>query len=288
MGSNPTGGTLTAIGLAAAWADLQYKYQVNQGISTMSLYGLGPKQEPFLYFDDFIPTPDWEKLHAEVSFGISQAVWDKKFVSSGVHPDYSHLEITPYMNDFRNNLTDYELQFFSRCKNTDERIKFLTALAPIPHPFWAIFLRFNRRTERTGIANKSVGDECYWTDNAVHFPSLVTLIKAMPFDEIGRVMLFMTEAHNQTVPHVDGMARVEKHDEFIWFNTKSGSRGSASKSMFVMHGETGERVYTDPEKRFIWFNEMDYHGTEPVDHFSFSIRIDGKFNQTLREYIQNR
>jgi len=30
---------------------------------------------------------------------------------------------------------------------------------------------------------------------------------------------------------------------------------------------------------------MDYHGTDAVDHFSFSIRIDGRFNSTVKEKI---
>ena len=70
------------------------------------------------------------------------------------------------------------------------------------------------------------------------------------------------------------------HDDFIWFTTKS-----ESKSVYVMDGDTHEKMYPDPDKKFVWFNEMDYHGTEAVPHFSFSIRIDGKFLPELRESI---
>jgi hypothetical protein len=250
----------------------------------MSIMGLGTAREPFVYLDEFIPEINWIKLHDEVSFGISQSHWHKKFVSSGVHDLWKEKEITTTFNELAARLTVDQIELFKKLKTTDERIKFLTALTHTPHPFWLIFLRWNKRIESTGVYNKAVPEDCHWTDDAIHFPYLTEIIEKMPFDGVGRVLLFMTEANNSTVPHFDVLnqkQRQEKpNDDFIWFSTKGNS-----KSIFVLDDETMVKHYPNPQKKFIWFNEMDYHGTDAVDHFSFSIRIDGRFNSLVKEKI---
>jgi hypothetical protein len=250
----------------------------------MSIIGLGRNRHPFVYLDDFIGDVDWKKLHDETSFGISQSHWHKKFVSSGVHKKWKEKEITTTFLDLENSLDNEQLYLFKKLKTTDERIKFLTALKKTPHPFWLIFLRWNKRTESTGVYNKSVAADCHWTEDAEHFPYLVEIIKQMPFDEIGRVILFMTEANNSTVPHFDVLnqkQREEKpNDDFLWFKTKENS-----KTIYVYDSDLELKYYPDQDKKFIWFNEMDYHGTDAVPHFSFSIRIDGKFNDQVKEKI---
>jgi len=243
--------------------------------------GLDNKKSPFLYLDDFIQEPHWEQLHTEVCLGIAHSDWNKRFVSSGVHPDYSHLEITPYIRDLQQNLDGGALAAYKTLQDTDQRLKFVTAWGPRPHPFWVIYIRDNIRRERTGIFNKSVGADCRWTENSKHFSSLVQFIESMPFSEIGRVILFMTEAHNPTVAHFDARERWERpHDDFVWFTTKPHT-----KHMFVLDEDSRVKHRPLSHKKFIWFNEMDYHGTDPVDHFSFSIRVDGVFDPQVRQQL---
>lgn len=247
----------------------------------MSIIGLDSKNTPFKYLDSYITNPNWDKLHNEVCLGIAKAEWSKRYVSSGVHPQWADKEITTIVMDAENRLTPLQLETFRTLTNTDEKIKYLNALTYNPHPFWLIFLRNNKRVESTGVFNKAVAADCEWTKNAELFPTLIKFIETLPFESIGRVIFFMTEANNSTVPHFDVLneqQRAEKpKDDFIWFTTKNDS-----KSVYVMDGETLERVYPDPSKKFVWFNEMDFHGTEAVKHFSFSIRIDGKFKPEVR------
>jgi hypothetical protein len=249
----------------------------------MPINGLSSLKKPFIYLDEYITSVDWEKLHADVCYGLSQCPWDKKFVSSGVHPEWSKNEITPYMVEIIKHVTDYEKTLFDKCSTIAEKIKFTQALLPVSHPFWTLCLRDNKRIEMTGVKNKAVGAECFWTDNVKFFPTLVKFIKTLPFDQIGRVIFFITESNNQTVPHYDyyGDPKGKLNDDFIWFTTKPNS-----KSVYIMDGETKEKFYPDPSKQFVWFNEMDFHGTEPVPHFSFSIRVDGVFRSDIQDVVR--
>lgn len=250
----------------------------------MTILGLDNSHTPFKYLDDYITAPNWTKLHNEVSLGIAKAEWSKRFVSSGVHKEWAEQEITTTVLDIENRLSSEELETYRTLVTTDERIKYLNALTYQPHPFWLIFLRNNKRVEATGVFNKAVAEDCAWTENAKQFPTLIEFIKTLPFESIGRVIFFMTEANNSTVPHFDVLNEEQRkqkpNDDFVWFTTKQ-----ESKSVFVMNGETHERVYPDPTKKFVWFNEMDFHGTEAVKHFSFSIRIDGKFTPELKQAL---
>lgn len=251
----------------------------------MSILGLGNNKLPFLYLDEYVNFDiDYSALNTEIAKGIATSAWNKRFVSSGVHDDWSEKEITPYIRKITEHLTTEQVKIFSSFKTTDEKLKFISCILPVPHPFWVIYLRNNKRIDSSGINNKSVAADCQWTEAANNFPTLVKLIKQLPFEGIGRVIIFMTESHNQTVPHYDAGSQKQReekgNDDFVWFTTSP-----FAKKIFVMNGKTKEKIYSDPDKKLVWFNEMDYHGTDAVPFFSFSIRIDGKFLPSVKKKI---
>lgn len=254
----------------------------------MSIIGLTPDKTPFLYLDDYLKSDiNFESLNTEIAKGIAVSVWNKRFVSSGVHDDWSTKEITPYIRTMANHLTPEQIEIFSNFKTTDEKLKFISCIIPVPHPFWVIYLRNNKRIDPSGINNKSISEDCQWTENAKNFPTLVNVIKQLPFEGIGRVILFMTEANNDTVPHYDAGSQKQReekgHDDFVWFTTSP-----FHKKIFVMDGETKEKIYSDPTKKLVWFNEMDFHGTDAVPFFSFSIRVDGKFIPEVKNKLMEQ
>lgn len=248
--------------------------------------GLGANKNPFLYLDDFCPTEiDWDKLHSEVSYGLASCHWIKRFVSAGVHPNWSEKELSTHI--IRDNFTPYQQSLYDSIdvRDTEKKIKFVSLVTPGLHPFWSCYLRTNRVKEKTGIANKSVSEDCSWTDNVQYFPSLMKLIEQLPFEGIGRVMFFITEPNNETVPHFDDSltSATRPNDDFIYFSTLNHD----SKKIFVMDGETLEKYYPESGKKFLWFNEMDYHGTDPVERLTFSVRIEGKFIPEVKNQIMN-
>lgn len=244
--------------------------------------GLGKDKTPFKSLDEWCPAIDWQKLHAEVSLGLAKSKWVKRFVSVGVHSDWEDQEIATHIRKV--DISEYEKELYNTIAefDTETKLKYFMCITDSPHPFWSCYLRINKPLERTRMVNKSVSRDCHWTEEAKNFPSLVELINQMPFKEIGRVMIFITEANNSTVPHFDSTLdnSQKSNDDFIWFQTRNDY-----KPIFVMDGDTKEKFYPDPNKKFLWFNEMDYHGTDPVPRFSFSIRIDGVFKEEIKKVL---
>jgi len=248
----------------------------------MAIKGLGADKHPFKYLDDYCPTVDWESLHNETCYGLSQIPWIKRYVSAGVHSEWSDKEITTYA---RNKIfTPAELEYYNKipAHDTEQRIKYTSLVTPALHPFWTVFLRLNRVVDARRMSNKSVAADCDWTPNSNYFPQLVSLIKQLPFEEIGRVMFFITEPNNETIPHYDDSLDVpdRPNDDFIWFTTSN-----RYKRIYVIDGDNKEKYYTDQSKKFVWFNEMDYHGTDPVNRLTFSVRIDGKFRADVKDAV---
>lgn len=249
----------------------------------MSIKGLGINKQPFLYLDEYMPEVDWDLLHSDISLGLASCQWVKRFVSAGVHPNWAEKEIATHIIERKFNTYQQELFDNIDRKDTETRLKFASLVTTGLHPFWSCYLRLNKPVDITGISNKTVAADCQWTDNIKHFPTLMSLIEQMPFQEIGRVMFFITEPNNETVPHFDNtvVAEPRPNDDFIYFSTLNTS----AKKIYVMDSDTLEKYYPTPGKKFLWFNEMDYHGTDATDRLTFSVRIEGKFTPEVKEKL---
>jgi Rieske 2Fe-2S family protein len=102
------------------------------------------------------------------------------------------------------------------------------------------------------------------------FPRTVQFIRALPFREIGRVVLFGLEANDHAPLHRDTVPG--SRDEVQHCITLCPR---ANKRFYLADPELTTRVHvTTP---LYWFNDMDWHGVEPDPYFRYSIRIDGVF-----------
>ena len=122
--------------------------------------------------------------------------------------------------------------------------------------------------------DKHSGDGKDFTDEAREMlPKTVAFIESLPFEEIGRVVLFGIEANDHAPAHRD---------------SEPGKALAIAQSISFApgHSEQKKRFYVcDPknENRTIidapiyWFNDADYHGVEPDPYFRYSIRVDGVF-----------
>lgn len=115
------------------------------------------------------------------------------------------------------------------------------------------------------------------TVHAQEFSLLMDFIKTLPFAATGRMLIMYDDVARQVPAHRDHI-ETELCHEFLWFRT------SKKKPFFMLNQKTGEKKYV--EGYSAWFDSVNqFHGSDPYDGLSFSIRVDGKFTDEFRDSI---
>jgi hypothetical protein len=122
-------------------------------------------------------------------------------------------------------------------------------------------------------------DTAVWgpSEEAAEFSELMDFIATLPFAATGRMLIIYDDSGRAVPAHRD-------HDdldlchEFIWLRT------NLDKPFYMLDPRTGERRYV--EGHSAWFDTVNqYHGADSTGGLSFSIRIDGRFSDSLRSQI---
>jgi len=115
------------------------------------------------------------------------------------------------------------------------------------------------------------------TPEADEFSELTDFIKTLPFAETGRMLIIYDDASTRVPAHRDHLDADNCH-EFVWFRT------SLRKPFYVLNHRTGEKLYVTSYSA--WFDTVNqFHGSDPAEGLSFSIRVDGRFTEEFRRLI---
>ena len=115
------------------------------------------------------------------------------------------------------------------------------------------------------------------TEAAEEFSLLMDFIASLPFKATGRMLVMYDDSPRPVSAHRD-------HDEcdvcheFVWFRTNLG------KPFYMLNHETQEKQYV--ESYSAWFDTVNqFHGSDPREGLSFSIRVDGVFTDEFKARI---
>ncbi len=115
------------------------------------------------------------------------------------------------------------------------------------------------------------------SDEAAEFAPLMDFIATLPFAATGR-MLIMYDPDGRAVSAHKDHDSVELCHEFIWFRT------NLRKPFYMLAPDTGERAYVAGHAA--WFDTVNqFHGADASGELSFSIRVDGVFDDDFRRHI---
>jgi hypothetical protein len=115
------------------------------------------------------------------------------------------------------------------------------------------------------------------TNEADEFFELMEFIKTLPFEATGRMLIIYDDAGTVVPAHRDHL-HAEICHEFVWFRT------NLRKPFYVLNHRTGEKLYV--ESYSAWFDTVNqFHGSDPGEGLSFSIRVDGRFTEEFRRLI---
>jgi len=112
---------------------------------------------------------------------------------------------------------------------------------------------------------------------AEEFAELMDFLATLPFEATGRMLILYDERGRAVTAHRDHDSPDLCH-EFIWLRT------NLEKPFFLLDPVTGEKSYV--EGHSAWFDTVNqYHGADYSGALSWSLRVDGRFSETLRRRI---
>jgi hypothetical protein len=115
------------------------------------------------------------------------------------------------------------------------------------------------------------------TADANEFALLMDFIRTLPFKSTGRMLIMYDDVARPVTAHRDHVETEVCHD-FIWFRT------NLKKPFYMLNHKTNEKLYVDTYSA--WFDSVNqYHGSDPIDGLSFSIRVDGVFTDEFKARI---
>lgn len=115
------------------------------------------------------------------------------------------------------------------------------------------------------------------TAAAEEFAPLTAFIESLPFAATGRVLIIYDNGGNSVPAHRDHTDMNICH-EFIWMRTRF------NKQFYMLDAASGAKKYVNSHSA--WFDSVNqFHGADACDSLSFSIRVDGIFNDELRRQI---
>ena len=123
-------------------------------------------------------------------------------------------------------------------------------------------------------------DDCgLWhpTPEAEDFSELMDFIAGLPFEATARMIVMYDDSGRAVSAHRDHDSTELCH-EFIWFRT------NLEKPFYMLDAGTGEQLYVTSHSA--WFDTVNqFHGADATGALSFSVRVDGRFNEELRRKI---
>ena len=115
------------------------------------------------------------------------------------------------------------------------------------------------------------------SDDAADFAPVMDFIATLPFAATGRMLILYDPLGRAVSAHKDHDSTELCH-EFIWLRT------NARKPFYMLDPATGERAYVTGHSA--WFDTVNqFHGADASGELSFSIRVDGVFDDAFRSLV---
>lgn len=233
------------------------------------IIGVGKNHQPYIDLDPFIPINELKAMDLNICRGIA--------LSGTITGSYGRRLLDPTSEDLFYAIeriksdkthTDY-IQGFT----VEQLMKYVKLINPTKSFADVIFLRepITTGTNNSGI---DISENNQNTENIQYFPFLMSFINQLPFKEIGRVIIFLAGENDRGEVHTDAWS---SNHEFIWLSPR------LNKRFFVYDLDLNKKIYITSCSAY--FNDDDFHGYDPVDSSTFSIRIDGQFTDDFKEKI---
>lgn len=247
-------------------------------------YNLNASMLPINSYVDFLPLLDnsLAKLHASICLGMLNA--EINYSHAGDPVDELKSQVSGFWQE--NLANEFNLRQIENLRATYDKLtpahqrkfacyyKSIYSLLTIPiinqGPRYAG--HYSRHDPKTCIKHPI---------NYALFPDLLSWIDRQNiFESYGRTIIFLTPPGFKTFIHTDRVGEQDYVEEFIWLSP------ARNKNIVLANHLTGEERIV--QSHAMWFNSNQYHGAVETLYHSYSIRIDGKFNNRTRNFLRNK
>ena len=251
-------------------------------LQVMQMRGINGK--PYITCDQYIDIDKFKALESKIILGIAKAGPVKCHFSDDILDDADKARtikqtIRKYVIALRQQgmLDDNDIEELQQLGDWRKQQWWLHLRLPLRNPSWSVVLR-----NSVNYAEKNDEEACITHDDIKYFPELESYIyNDLPFQSVGRIVIFLQDQDSATVTHRDivmGQDPKELHrNEFLYLQCRQ------DKQFFIIDEVTKEKYYTQGHS--IFFNEIDYHGADPVQRMTWSVRVDGVFTPEFRKLI---
>lgn len=236
---------------------------------------------PHLYIDlsNHIDLTDFDALHPEICRGIVTA---KQYSYEGLHtinpgtirPDAQGNKVAPLYEIYEswNRLPDTNpLKVAGKDLNYNQLTTYLKYSLG-GYDLYSLYKILDVDFQDSGVGK--IGD---------HFPNLVSWILNFKtsgiFKSLHSATLMVLEAGGIPWEHCDPEpAMIGEIAEFVHIKT------DLDRPFYMVDPYTKTRVYMD-HTRVAWWDETDWHGGEPINRPTYTLRINGKFSEDFKKKI---
>jgi hypothetical protein len=128
------------------------------------------------------------------------------------------------------------------------------------------------------------GEQLVLGEVAGQFPNLIKWIENLKtlgiFSAIRESKFFLLEAGGVPLEHCDP---VDNEEQLKWYSEFVHIKTDLDRPFYLINRTTREKTYINT--RVAWWNERDWHGGEPINRPTYTLRIDGQFTEEFRNKI---
>lgn len=236
---------------------------------------VGISGKPFVDFTKYSHC-DFSLLDNEICLGLAKNDTTQMPIVAGQIPDslrLSEYRDLKFETEYLNNCTDQTVLDSISNLTVNQRRKYLYFKNKIVSP-WSFIFVLKPNNFSTKSQDLQPWENCVNRD----FFHTRKFIETLPFKSIGRVVIYGSSP-NMAVPCHRDQPMSNQLDHHINFNP------GGYRPVYVYDSYHDTKTYLDSDYRLYGYNVRDYHGVDSIDHFSYTVRVDGTYNDVVLEQL---
>lgn len=237
---------------------------------------LGINNKPFISLDthSLLSDQEWQEIYFELCIGLAKSsnsspygYYPKDYIYWSHHLDNPILQADVNLNHLNN-----------KQKILVKMLDFRTLFKFLKYYGGAYFSE-NQTLCLTKILDPRAAyddreDHSDYTDEAKqNFPKTIRMINDLDiFESIGRVIILGQDPYQPVITHKDQLSI--KAEYFLHINP-------IKNKLFFVYDEETDTKYHTTQNRIIMFNNSDWHGADPQNKFSLTLKISGKVKDSI-------